>query len=44
MEMEMERNKGFKTCFEACFQHQTVFDVGRGQIIPVIQITTEEKQ
>lgn len=40
----MKRNKGFKTCFEACFQPQTAFDVGRGQIIPVIQITTKGKQ
>ena len=41
---EMERNKGFKTRFEACFQPQTGSDVGRGQIIPVIQITAKGKQ
>ena len=41
---EMEGKKGFKTCFEACSQPQIAFDVGRGQIIPVIQITTKGKQ
>lgn len=39
-----ESNKGFETCFEACFQPQTAFDVGRGQSIAVIQVTVKGKQ
>ena len=41
---ELEEKKRFKTCFEACFQTQTAFDVGRGQIIPVIWITREKQR
>lgn len=40
---EMEGNRNFKTCFEACFQPQAALDEGGGQILPVIQIATKGK-